>query len=341
MHGSLSRRTGNLSIAQIRAAVCGAPAPDGDAERAALGALRAAGFDEVEDYVAWAAVERERGRPDFEHHRANARAARAAGLVWVPFLWAHAAPRWARELPSWVPARCREHGEPGPLPSLFAEETWDLVERFWRLAGDALADLATHVAIGFPADYGELGYGAGMADWLLVPWGEVAHHHAGVWCGDALASGALPADEDGMWRGYRERVTEWTERLLALAAACFPAARLEIKIGHGSEAAVHGVDWHAVVRAAARANAVVRSTHSGLLPVCTRRLASLCRSHGARFATEAPRGIGTAARRPRHHHASSNPKPGDRSPSTKRRRRASFLRWPSASSPTWRTVIRT
>ena len=36
MHGSLSRRTGNLSIAQIRAAVCGAPAPDGDAERAAL-----------------------------------------------------------------------------------------------------------------------------------------------------------------------------------------------------------------------------------------------------------------------------------------------------------------
>jgi hypothetical protein len=302
MPASLRTRGGNLSIPAIRAAVCGAPPPDGDAERAGLRDLRAAGFDEVEDYVAWAAVEREEGRPDFAHHRANARAARDAGLEWVPFLWAHAAPAWVRAAPDWTPARCLEHGEPGPLPSLFAPGTERLVERWWRTAGAEIGGLAATVAVGFPADYGEVGYGCGMADWLLVPWGEVAHHHVGLWCGGPHGLGGAddaPRAPAELARAYRGRVTAWTEELLALAARAFPGARLEIKLGHGSEALAHGVDWSAVVHAAARAGATVRSTHSGLLPLATRRLASLCRSHGARFATEAPRGIGVGALRRR------------------------------------------
>jgi hypothetical protein len=291
MLGTLRTRTGNLSIEHIRAALCGRPAPDADEERAALPGLRAAGFDEVEDYVAWAVVEPEPGRPSFEHHRANAQAARRAGLDWIPFLWAHAAPDWARREPDWVPARCLEHDLPGPLPALCAEGTFRLVERFWRLAGRELAGLPSTVAIGFPADYGELGYGCGMADWLLVPFETVAHHHVGLWCG---AAGARTPDLIEFGRAYRGRITRWTERLLVLARSCFPSAALELKIGHGSEALAHGVDWNGVVRAAARAGAVVRSTHSGLLPLFTRRLAALCRTHGAAFATEAPRGIATA-----------------------------------------------
>lgn len=299
MLGDLPLRTGNLSVGRIRAAVCGRPLPDGAVERTQLPCWRAAGFDQVEDYVAWCATEPADGVDGYEHHRENAAAARAAGLGWVPYLWAHAAPSSVRSSADWIPARCREHGEAGPLPSLYAPSTWTLVERFWRRAGAELAGLPDAVAVGFPSDYGEVGHGCGMADWLLVPNGESAHHHLGLWCGEDEARAVLPAEPAALSRAYRDNVTRWAARLLDLAADCFPGVPLELKLGHGSEALAHGCDWSALVRVAAERGVLVRSTHSALLPVFTRRLASLCRTHGARFATEAPRELETPVLRRR------------------------------------------
>jgi hypothetical protein len=69
----------------------------------------------------------------------------------------------------------------------------------------------------------------------------------------------------------------------------------EMKIGHCSESLQLGVDLGGLVRVASRHQATVRSTQSGMSELFTTRLASLCRSHDAHFATEASREIGEEA----------------------------------------------
>ena len=116
-------RTGNLGVERLRAARQGQPLPDPERERAEMPRWRALGFDAVEDYLFWELVEPQRGRFDWSFHRGNALAAHRAGLQYVVYPWVHAAPAWYRSRPDFVPGRCLEHGEPGPMPSPFAAST--------------------------------------------------------------------------------------------------------------------------------------------------------------------------------------------------------------------------
>jgi Beta-galactosidase len=318
-------RTGNLSVRQLHAARHGEPAPDPREERELLPHWRALGFDAVEDYVAWQVVEPRPGEWDFALHRGHAQAAARAGLQYVVYPWVHSLPPWWRAGPECVLARCVEHGQQGALPSLWAESTWHAAERLWRALAAALRDEIRGVAIAFPADYGEVACGSGVADWIL---GEHEHQHVGLWCDEAPARAAwraavrarhgtpaalgtawaLPADD--AWeraplpahdaalahradfaRFLRGGVQDGARRLLSLARELFPDVPREIKLGHCSEALELGSDWHALVDLAARHGAGVRFTGAAQGELFTRRVASLCRTHGAPLLTEAPREI--------------------------------------------------
>ena len=334
-------RTGNLGVERLRAARCGEPLPDPERERAELAAWRAQGFDAVEDYVFWELVEPERDRFDWSFHRGNAVAAHRAGLQYVVYPWAHALPEWFRASQDFVPGRCLEHGEPGPMPSPFAATTARAAARLLRAVRAGLGDVVDGIAAAFPADYGEAGFLSGVAGWLL---GEGSHHHTGLWCDEREARRAFAAqardrhgtpgrmgaawglDPELAWehcpypadllmqcdelrpvwpasaqptlahrldfaRFYQGAVTDLTHGLLELLAELFPRTPREVKLGHCSETLELGTDWHALVAAAAATGTTVRFTGSGMGELFTKRLASLCRSHGVPFATEGPREI--------------------------------------------------
>lgn len=338
-------RTGNLGVERLRAARRGEPLPDPERERAELSAWRELGFDAIEDYVFWELVEAQRGRYDWSLHRGNAVAAHRAGLKYVVYPWAHAAPAWFRGSQDFVPGRCLEHGEPGPMPSPFAATTAAALERLLRALRAGLGDVLDGVAAAFPADYGEAGFLSGVAgDWLL---GEGSHHHTGLWCDEREArrafaqqvrdrhgtpgklGAAWDLDPDAAWehcpypadlqrpsvagllaprgvhpsrpatlehrldfaRCYQGAVTTLTRRMLELLAELFPTLTREVKLGHCSETLELGTDWHALVAVAAATGTTVRFTGCGMGELFTKRIASLCRSHGVRFATEGPREI--------------------------------------------------
>lgn len=339
-------RTGNLGVAALRAAWHGDPPPDPAIERSFLPGWRARGFEAVEDYVSWAVVEPRPGAWDFALQEGNARAARAAGLAYWVYLWLHVSPPWFRatgsreetdERPAFEPMRCLEHGCASPFPSLHAPGTARALERFYAAAADALGALADGVVVGFPADYGELGYPSGVADWILrrergAPAGI---HHPGFWCGEPAAEAAFraamrarhgdgtalaarwelapealerspwprldgvapahPLHRDDAIAFYQEALGAWTERALALAAERFPGRPLEVKVGHCSEDVRLGRDLGALVAFAGARGARVRSTQSGMEELFGARLASLCRTAGAAFATEGPRVLGPEA----------------------------------------------
>ncbi|MHC4845039.1 MAG: hypothetical protein ACYTCU_02645 [Planctomycetota bacterium] len=321
-------RTGNLGVARLLALRKGEPLPDPAIERAELTRWRSLGFDAVEDYVAWEVVEQEPGRFDWSFHRGNARAAARAGLAYVIYPWAHAVPRWYRATDEFVPGRCLEHNRRGTLPSLFAQSTWESVHRFYRAVRDGLGDVAAGVVAAFPADYGEAGFPSGVADWLLVDDPARDHHHTGLWCGErearllftrlarehyrtpARLGAAWALSPDTAWEHcpypgpyatpehrlafagfYRGALTRMFSKMLEEVQRLFPRLQREMKLGHCSEALELGTDWNALVRAAAHTDTLVRFTGAGMGEIFTKRLASLCRTHGARLATEAPREV--------------------------------------------------
>ncbi len=324
----ISLRTGNLGVSQLQAAFAGDELPDGAKARADLRLWRDQGFDQVEDYVAWCVAEPSEGAFDWSLYRENARSARAAGLQYYAYVWVHASPTWFREDDAFVPSRCTEHRCESVFPSVFAPSTIQVTERFLRNVRAGLGDVLDGIVLGFPADYGELGFASGVADWLFVKQEQGDRpHHLGYWCGEQVAQdeferrmleryGSLPALADAWglplelatgcpypddraspahWRDFAQfytgAVTRWTDDSLRLTQELFPDIPREVKLGHCSETLHLGRDLPALVSVAARHGATVRSTQSGMGEFFSARLASLCRTYGTPFATESPREI--------------------------------------------------
>lgn len=189
-------RTGNLSVSTFKAVWHGQPRPDPSVDRARLPDWRAAGFSEVEDYVAWCVVEPEPGRWDFALHRDNLDAADAAGLATWIYPWLHLPPRWwldgrHDDGAPLVPSRCAMTGRAGYFPSLFAEATWTRLERYWAAVHEALGARVAGVAIAWPADYGEVGAASDISRWLFPHRPDGPLHRSTVWAGDEPARAAL------------------------------------------------------------------------------------------------------------------------------------------------------
>lgn len=252
-----------------------------------------AGFDAVEDYVAFALFEPERGRIDAARVLEHRDAATRAGLRYVIYPWLHALPRWLRASRAFDAYVCLEHDASIEAPSPFAPSTWEWFEHFYAALARELGDV-DGVTIALPCDYGEVAYPTGVGQWIFAATHGSHAAHEGHWCGDAHAraawtrSGFEGRGDGAVARGrfLRTSMTGFVDRLLTLARTHFPRARLAFKCGLAGEKACFGNDLTALGRVAARHGADLWSTH-GTLPVYFhKRIQSICRALDVPYVTE-------------------------------------------------------
>jgi hypothetical protein len=256
-----------------------------------LAEAASAGFDAVEDYVAFALFEPNAGHFDPTQVLTHRAAAARAGLRYVLYPWLHALPRWLRSSRAFDAFRCLEHDAAIDAPSLFAPSTWEWFERFYRELARTLGDV-DGVTIALPCDYGEVAYPTGVANWIFATMHGPHAPHEGAWCGDPHARAAMaragvdPTDAVALGRFLRASMTGFVDRLLTLARSAFPTARLGFKCGLAGEKACFGNDLTALGRVAARHGADLWSTH-GTLPVYFhKRIQSICRAFCVPYMTE-------------------------------------------------------
>ncbi len=176
--------TGNMSVSPFMIYWGTAQPPPNDLasdERSAL--LRSLGSVADTDYIWWAVLEPQPGILDFSVHRRNALRTRAAGMKYVPFLYAHFAPRWMIASDAFHPYICAEHGERLDQLSPWSPDVWNVYRRLYQAMYDQMGSLVDWVRLNTPSDYGEMGYPAAMTSWLMPQ----AHAHPGYWCGDPHA----------------------------------------------------------------------------------------------------------------------------------------------------------
>ncbi|MBL8766738.1 MAG: hypothetical protein JNL94_05190 [Planctomycetes bacterium] len=290
-HPRVLRTIGSLGAAGLIDAMAGRDvARDPLIDR--LAAARDAGFDAVEDYVAFALFEPEAGRFDDELVALHREAADRAGLKYVVYPWLHALPRWLRASRRFDPFQCLEHDAPIEAPSPFAPSTWEWFERFYAQLARAAGDV-DGVTIAVPCDYGEVAFPTGVANWIFAATQGPHAPHEGHWCGDPFAREAWRRSEfaamdvpTARGRFLRHAMTGFVDRLLSLARSHFPRARLAFKCGLAGEKACFGNDLTALGRVAARHGADLWSTH-GTLPVYFhKRIQTICRTLGVPYMTE-------------------------------------------------------
>ncbi|MBK6939130.1 MAG: hypothetical protein IPH13_02840 [Planctomycetes bacterium] len=251
-----------------------------------------AGFDAVEDYVAFALFEPERGRIDASRVLEHRDAAARAGLRYVIYPWLHALPRWLRASRAFDAFVCLEHDASIEAPSPFAPSTWEWFEHFYAGLARELGDV-DGLTIALPCDYGEVAYPTGVGQWIFAATQSSHAAHEGHWCGDAHARAAwanadVGRKDDAIARGrfLRTSMTGFVDRLLTLARLHFPRARLAFKCGLAGEKACFGNDLTALGRVAARHGSDLWSTH-GTLPVYFhKRIQSICRALDVPYVTE-------------------------------------------------------
>ncbi len=306
--------SGNLGVDLLLHRQTGAAAPLAAATVAAIERMAALGAGAVEEYLAWALVEPERGRFEWGRARATAAAAHARGLRYVVYPWLHVVPTWFLRDAEFVPYRCLEHDQSCGWPSPFAPTTRAAFARFFAALRDGLGTEIDALCVAFPADYGEAGFPTGMATWVnpLAPPHD--HVHAGFWCGDRHARAAwerfatrhgapldpalafaAPEGRATLARFLAEAMADFADAILAAARAAFPALPIWIKVGHGGELAEYGVDATLLVRAAARHGAGVRTTQATLPWLHQQRLATPCHWFAVPFASEPPADVGREA----------------------------------------------
>jgi hypothetical protein len=137
----------------------------------------------IEDYIGWAAAEREKGEPQWDIYREDAAAIRKAGLSFVPYIWIQTLPAWVKADPKYVFSSNVETGlETGAL-SIFAPETLAAYDRLYGEAKREIGDSIDILRIGSPYDYGECAYPAGAADFAF----PMKNMESGFWVNEAPA----------------------------------------------------------------------------------------------------------------------------------------------------------
>ena len=322
--------SGNLSVEYLMASRAGGPRLEPGAHRDELVALAQLGFGAVEDYVAWGVVEAREGVFDWSFHQANLAQCRSLGLRYVVYPWLHVVPAWHMTGGRFTGFRCLEHDLECGWPSLFDPAFIALARRFYEELARALGDGIDAVCVALPADYGEAAFPTGIGAWVSRLEPPHDHVHPGFWCGDVHARAAFarfvlarhgsldavnrawqtryddPAAlaarlADGRaslaWRRdfsdfYVGALSDGVDRQLAVARAVFPGKPLWIKVGHGGEPLVYGIDPTRLVEMAARHGAGIRTTQATLPTLHQKRLASPCRWWAVPFATEPPVDVG-------------------------------------------------
>ncbi|MFO0980930.1 MAG: hypothetical protein U1E76_04125 [Planctomycetota bacterium] len=315
-------RSGNLGVTRMTRLFDGANAGAAEDDLADLELWREFGVGSVEEYVGWAAVELSPGEFAWQPYRDHALALKRAGLRYAVFPWVHAVPPWFARTAEFVPFRCTLHGAATYAPSIWVRATRDIYRRFYRALAGGLGDLIDRLYVAGPADYGEVGYPTGMAEWV-TPYPEpFRHHHQGLWCGgdearahftrmmrrrharahDAARAWQVPVDEQGFWpyptaastvrhrldfaAWYTGSMTRFMAFVARLARSAFPHLPIEIRLGHGSELLAFGQDVDDLLELCRRERIAIRSTQASLGYFQHKRIATPCHALGLRYTTE-------------------------------------------------------
>lgn len=149
----------------------------------------ALGFNAVEVYVKWSAIEREKGKWDWSFYDRFAQSAVKHGLKWFPLLVsgsAYTIPRWYHDSPENIGFVCLEHHKRNNIQTIFTEVHTPHAQEFLRKFGEHYGKTGTllGVRLGPSGNYGESQYPAGGN---LGYAGSKEHIHIGWWAGDDYA----------------------------------------------------------------------------------------------------------------------------------------------------------
>lgn len=319
---SIPAKTGNLSVRYLMAVVRGNETPEEGMLRQ-LGAYRDAGLSAVEDYPCLAAIAREKGELDWSYYDNNERAVHAAGLSYAVYPWLHFAPEWMWESGQLVPYVSLDDATELRMPSIWAPSTLALYDWFYEKLAEHFGERIDYICLSLPSDYGEVGYPAGMADWVV----PVEGVKAAYWCGDRMARADFrawalrkyadfeglnhawgtqyasevdidyPEDRENARRWldfvawYYESQTEFARKAVGVVRTHFPGVPIEIKIGYGEELIVHGSDNSGIPKMCAEEGVKLHSTHGTCHYVLNKRLSTASRFYGAVHITEPPGGV--------------------------------------------------
>ena len=145
--------------------------------------LKRSSVSAMSDYLAWCLAEQQKGAWDWELYKSNQRVLASDGIGYNIFAWLHYPPRWFESDPRFVRYTDLENGATIPQLSIFAPFTAELYDEFYgRLAREMGKEIA-FLRLALPADYGEVGYPAGMTKWLRTQ----EYARPAYWCGDEFA----------------------------------------------------------------------------------------------------------------------------------------------------------
>ncbi|MBM3289491.1 MAG: glycosyl hydrolase family protein, partial [Candidatus Hydrogenedentes bacterium] len=151
--------------------------------------FRALGFNAVEVYVKWSAIEREKGKWDWSFYDQFADKAAEYGLKWFPLLVtgsAYTIPPWYHGSPDNIGYKCLEHDLGNNIQTIFTEAHTPYAQTFLKKFGEhyGKSDALLGIRLGPSGNYGESQYPAGGN---LGYGGEKEHIHIGWWAGDDYA----------------------------------------------------------------------------------------------------------------------------------------------------------
>lgn len=151
--------------------------------------MRALGFNAVEVYVKWSAIEREKGKWDWSFYDEFAANAAKHELKWFPLLVtgsAYTIPKWYHDSPDNIGFKCLEHNKGNNIQTIFTEVHTPYAETFLKKFGEHYGntDSLLGIRLGPSGNYGESQYPAGGN---LGYSGEKEHIHIGWWAGDEYA----------------------------------------------------------------------------------------------------------------------------------------------------------
>lgn len=316
-------RTGNLSVGYLKAVVQSNEIPP-EGMLTQLDKYREMGILRVEDYVTLLALERVPDDWDWSYYDQNYEKIKEAGLEYGIYPWLHFAPDWywagaKPKLDGFVDAQT---GREIRMPSIWAPSTRQLYETAYQRFKEHYGGKLDYFNVSLPADYGEVGYPAGMANWLV----PVEGCKAGLWCGDQYARSdfrrfalekygdledinqawvtswtnteeiTYPADPSHRryWLDfvgwYYDSMTEFTVWTVELARKFFPEIPIAVKVGHGSERYLYGSDYTVIPKMAAKKKFIC--SYPGAIDYFPcKRIATACHFYGAATCTEPPGGV--------------------------------------------------
>ncbi len=172
--------TGNLSVGQFQEYWgTGKPSAGDFATPEFCDQMKGVGVSAVCDYIGLCLVEKDCNEWDWSIYDKNERVLHENGLRYNVFCWLHFPPKW---LP-YTPYKCVEHNQPVKQMSLWAPQTLNAYDRFYRELAAHFGDKIDFIRLATPSEYGEIGYPNGMTNWLV----KQEHVHPGYWCNDYYA----------------------------------------------------------------------------------------------------------------------------------------------------------